>query len=394
MERLTCTVIIPTFNRAAYIAEAIESILGQTRKPDQVIVVNDGSTDDTLAVLEAFAGRIEVISKPNGGKSTAINMAMPQVRGDCVWIFDDDDVALPDALERHLGAMEADPDAGFTYSSILVGYTGEDGRIAVRQKNPLPGVERDEFFIRLMEHCFIQGQPAVVARTDCLRRIGPFDERLIRCQDYDIFLRLGRYYLPARIEDPTFIQRRHSGPRGTVAQIFDSADPFVAWSQYNRIFIAGLLNDLSLSDYVRKSDVFSERTARIQRLVIAARHGLLDHAEGDLGWILERGADLTAQERAILFRALVHFTALREVGVESCLRLARLCKGRVGRQVRVTMAKGLIYEMLDAARLKRLSEIGRLMPRTLVLIGVSGAVELLREKLPGTMRQPEEPLLR
>jgi len=128
--------------------------------------------------------------------------------------------------------------------------------------------------------------------------------------------------------------------------------------------------------------------------VIAARHGLLDHAEGDLGWILERGADLTAQERAILFRALVHFTALREVGVESCLRLARLCKGRVGRQVRVTMAKGLIYEMLDAVRLKRLSEIGRLMPRTLVLIGVSGAVELLREKLPGTMRQPEEPLLR
>jgi glycosyltransferase involved in cell wall biosynthesis len=76
MERLTCAVIVPTLNRAHYIAEAIDSLLAQTRKPDRIIVVNDGSTDDTLAVLEAYDGRIEVISKPNGGKSAAINTAM------------------------------------------------------------------------------------------------------------------------------------------------------------------------------------------------------------------------------------------------------------------------------------------------------------------------------
>ena len=148
-------------------------------------------------------------------------------------------MALPDALQRHLEALEEDPEAGFTYSPILVGHSGDDGRIVVQHETRLPRVERDEFFIRLMEHCFIQGQPAVVVRTDCLRRIGPFDERLVRSQDYDIVLRLARHYLPARIEEPTFIQRRHSGPRGTLPQIYGSADPFAPWSKYNRIFIAG-----------------------------------------------------------------------------------------------------------------------------------------------------------
>jgi glycosyltransferase involved in cell wall biosynthesis len=114
MSRLTCTVIVPTFNRARFIGEALDSILGQTRRPDQVIVVNDGSTDGTLSVLDAYSSRIEVVSKPNGGKAAAINTAMPLAGGDCVWIFDDDDVALPDALQRHLEALEEDVEADFT----------------------------------------------------------------------------------------------------------------------------------------------------------------------------------------------------------------------------------------------------------------------------------------
>src|SRR5687768_15720087 len=114
--RLSCTAIVPTYNRAQYIGEAIESLLAQTRRPDQIIVVDDGSTDGTLSVLDRYAGRIEIVSKANGGKATAINMAIPRATGGCIWVFDDDDVALPDALERHLHALEQDGQAGFTYS--------------------------------------------------------------------------------------------------------------------------------------------------------------------------------------------------------------------------------------------------------------------------------------
>jgi glycosyltransferase involved in cell wall biosynthesis len=384
MSRLTCTVIVPTFNRARFIGEALDSILGQTRRPDQVIVVNDGSTDGTLSVLDAYSSRIEVVSKPNGGKAAAINTAMPLAGGDCVWVFDDDDVALPDALQRHLEALEEDVEAGFTYSPILVGHSGDDGRIVVRHGTRLPRMEPDEFFIKLMEHSFIQGQPAVVVRTKCFQRIGPFDERLVRSQDYEIMLRLARHYSPARIEEPTFIQRRHPGPRGTLTQVYSSADPFAQWSKYNRIFMTELLDDLPLTGYVRKSAPFSERVARIQRFVIAARHGLLEHAEHDLEWIVGNGGnggDLTAGERRLLIRSLTFFTAQREMDARACARLARLCRGRIGRQIRVTLAKGLIYDMIISARQRRFREASRLAPRTAALIGVTGAMEMITEKL-------------
>lgn len=387
MKRLTCTVIIPTFNRAGYIADAIDSILGQTRAPDQVIVVDDGSTDDTLAVLEAYSGRIEVVSKPNGGKSTAINRAVPLARGDCVWIFDDDDVALPDALHRHLAALEENPEAGFTYSAVQVGHSGPDGGIVVQYEARLWPAEPDEFLIRMMEHCFVYGQPAVVARKECLVRVGLFDERLVRCQDYDIMLKLARHYPPARIEEPTFIQRRHPGARGTLAQSFSGADPSVAWSRYNRIFISELLDTLPLDRYVPKSWAYSERTARIQRFAIATRHVVPDSAGRDLAWIVANGGDLTAAERRILIGALTHFTALREIGTDECRRLARACKGRIGRQVRVSLAKGLVYETVAAFRRRRFSEVRSLMPRIVALVGMAGAAELLREKLGRTPRR-------
>jgi len=385
MKRLTCAAIVPTYNRAHFIAESIDSLLNQTRKPDRIIVVNDGSSDDTLDVLQRYAGDIEIVSKPNGGKSSAINAAMSRVREDCVWVFDDDDVALPDALERHLEALESDTEAGFTYSPVLVGRSGDDGRIVVVHDTLFPKIERSEFLVRLMEHCFIHGQPAIVARTEHIREIGLFDERLVRSQDYDIFLRLARRWPAARIDQPTFIQRRHDGRRGNMAESCGTVDPFEAWSRYNRIFIKELLESLPLASYIGAIPIFRPRTACIQRFVIAARHGILDHAERDLACIVESQDDLTADERRLLVGTLTHFTALREIGADTCRRLAGLCRGRVGRQVRVSMAKGLFYEILAAVPERRAAMFRSLMPRIIGLIGLSGTFELVREKF-GSVR--------
>ena len=75
-----CTVIVPTFNRAAFIGETLDSLLAQSWPPGQIVVVDDGSTDGTPAALDRFGDRIEVIRKPNGGKATALNAALPLVR--------------------------------------------------------------------------------------------------------------------------------------------------------------------------------------------------------------------------------------------------------------------------------------------------------------------------
>ena len=106
------TIIIPTCNRAHYLGETLDSVLGQTVPPTQVIVVNDGSTNSTLEVLGRYSERIEVIDQENGGRARAVNRAMARVRGEYLWIFDDDDIAVPQNLERHLAVLEAHPEVG------------------------------------------------------------------------------------------------------------------------------------------------------------------------------------------------------------------------------------------------------------------------------------------
>jgi glycosyltransferase involved in cell wall biosynthesis len=138
MKAADCTVIVPTYNRAEFLVEALDSLLTQTWPPGQIIVVDDGSTDETPAVLGGYNGRLEVVRKPNGGKASALNAALPQVRHGAVWIFDDDDIALPDGLERHLKALNGCGSAGFTISSMLIGRGApgtpleQTGRLAPR----------------------------------------------------------------------------------------------------------------------------------------------------------------------------------------------------------------------------------------------------------------------
>ena len=111
------SVIVPTFNRSPYLGECLESLLAQTLPPAQVIVVNDASTDATRAVLEPFLDRIEYIETPSQlGKPGAVNLGLERVTGDYVWVFDDDDVALPCALERFTAPLERQPECGFSWS--------------------------------------------------------------------------------------------------------------------------------------------------------------------------------------------------------------------------------------------------------------------------------------
>src|SRR5262245_32986849 len=121
------TAVVPTFDRAALLVESVGSLLAQGRPPDRIVVVNDGSTDATVESLARFGERIDLVSKANGGKSSAINLVLPQLREGLVWIFDDDDVALPDALERHLEVFARHPETDFTYSGCIPFRDGSEG---------------------------------------------------------------------------------------------------------------------------------------------------------------------------------------------------------------------------------------------------------------------------
>jgi glycosyltransferase involved in cell wall biosynthesis len=124
VKAMTVSVIVPTFNRAHCIGECLESLLVQTVPPLEIVVIDDGSEDGTADVLARYGDRIRYVRKENGGKPRAVNLGLSLAQGALIWIFDDDDVALPDAIERRLEVLEAKPGIGFVYGQHFIGTNG------------------------------------------------------------------------------------------------------------------------------------------------------------------------------------------------------------------------------------------------------------------------------
>ena len=106
------SVLVPTYNRAGLLPQCLASLFAQTLPPSEIIVIDDGSEDGTPELLRSYGRRIRPIRKSNGGKSTALNVGLDAVRGDYVWVIDDDDVALPHALERMVAPLVVEPRVG------------------------------------------------------------------------------------------------------------------------------------------------------------------------------------------------------------------------------------------------------------------------------------------
>lgn len=208
----TVTALVPTFNRADYLGECLDSILGQVVPPDQVIVVDDGSTDNTPDVVARFSGKVELHSRQNSGKSAALNFGLSLARGDAVWIFDDDDVAEPDTLARLKCALEATPSAGFAFGRYDNFRVGEGGEKSFTVPS-LPPVDLDDLHYMLLARCFIF-QPAMLVRKACYDAVGPFDTSFVRAQDYEMLLRLSGRYRATFVDAVLFHQRQHEGLRG------------------------------------------------------------------------------------------------------------------------------------------------------------------------------------
>jgi len=361
MAKPAVTVLIATFNRARYLPECLDSVLGQTVPPAQIIVINDGSTDNTREVVEPYMGRIEYLEKSNGGKPSALNLGLSRVTGDYVWIMDDDDIAFPGHLERHLKLLEANKELGFTYSSYIP-IRSRPGERAFKVLRPPKtcDVPEEELFLRLMMNNFMS-TPGMLVRTVCYRQVGPFDPELVRCEDTEMVLRLVRAFRCARVSGPTFYRRVHDGTRGTAAYPItpktfrQKIQPF-----YDRIFLP-LRKELSLRDYLprswndRKTEPLDERRAYLQRMAIMASNGLLEEMLEDLRLALGSGSDcrpLSEAERAILWNAMgtPHRDDVLFAGPEFLRRMRALCQGEVGHRIHFELARGLYWRFLGALR--------------------------------------------
>lgn len=323
----TVTVIIPTFNRAAFLAASLESVLTQSHAPAQVIVVNDGSTDETEAVLEPFRSRITYLAKDNGGKPSAINAALPLVEGDYLWVFDDDDIALPDALERSIRTLERHPEAGFTFGTSYhcTSHPGTGYLCVEGERRIIPFPEEDYFFELLMSSYV--GSPAVVVRSSIQAQAGPYREDLYRSQDWEIGLRWGLIAPACRTEGdgPIFFRRFHQGLRGHRGQRFDYGENTPRARAAERHILRTLGYEIPLDRYLPHHfwgsplDRANHRLALIRRISVQLRKGMWEEATQGLDHLAEGARAplwLSEAEENALVRALTDYAIDEELPVD------------------------------------------------------------------------------
>jgi teichuronic acid biosynthesis glycosyltransferase TuaG len=173
------TVIIPTYNRAAVIRKALDTALNQTYRNLEILVVDDGSTDETAQVLSEYQNRIRYIYQSNQGPSAARNRAITEAQGKYIAFLDSDDEWLPTKLEKQIAFLESHPDLSF----VACLSTNERKAYSVYQE---PGPQ----FLKFLRQPFKPNVSRYVVHRECFEQLGLFDTSIHGPEDWEMWLRL------------------------------------------------------------------------------------------------------------------------------------------------------------------------------------------------------------
>jgi GT2 family glycosyltransferase len=203
------TVVLPVFGRDQFLDQAIQSVLGQTHRNVQLIVVDDGSPVDPVPRAARFLDRIEFYRKANGGPASARNFGMARAKGDFLLFLDDDDYLEPRAVEALLKPIDGRPDVVWVAGRLA--YRNECGEL-LPQFHPCSIQSRD-VYADMIRHNLIGTPSSVLLRTEVVRALGGFDEnpRYQFCEDYDLWLTMARDFPIVAIPEVVSNYRYHAG---------------------------------------------------------------------------------------------------------------------------------------------------------------------------------------
>lgn len=198
------SVVIPSYNSSAYLREAIETAQAQTHPAADVIVVDDGSLDDSAAVAHACAG-VRVVEQANQGVGAARNAGLRVATGDFLLFLDADDRLLPHTIETGLAAFAAHPAAGFVYGASRV--IGPDGAVLPRPPRP-PLAEAS--YQTLLRGDGIVPPSCALFRRSAVEEVGGFRQECFPTDDYDFYLRIARRH-PIHCHNEVVTEYRRHG---------------------------------------------------------------------------------------------------------------------------------------------------------------------------------------
>lgn len=235
VESPVVSVIIPAYNRAAFLPKAVESVLNQTLKNVEVIVVDDGSTDYTKAALEPFKGKIRYIFTGHKGQSYARNAGMKSAAGEYIAFLDSDDTYLPLKLEAEVSFMRSHPDVGLVFTEFsavgprgffqerhLKSYHPYWNRLGYAEAFPVSGEFRLNGFGKNVHYYigdlfpfllkgFLISSFTVLFPKKALETAGFQNEKYGMAEDFEFTLRLCKHYKAGFLDIPTYVYRYHDG---------------------------------------------------------------------------------------------------------------------------------------------------------------------------------------
>jgi glycosyltransferase involved in cell wall biosynthesis len=273
------SVVIPTFNRAELVGAAIESVLAQSYRNFEIIVVDDGSTDNTREIVARYP-RARYVWQENQERSAARNHGLKLAAGRYIGFLDSDDRYLPHKLEQQVTYLEAHPDAALVHSPVLIADNGQ----LCRPSRTLAAHEPRGVFWELLRHEYNIFSPAHLIRREAVEAAGGFDADLVinGVEDWDLWLRIAYRHKIAYLVEPTAVYRIHSG----------NTSQRHAWRAFLRVlqkargYIAPedqpLLRQAERALFLNVATARFEKKLRLQGFEFLS-HGLLNFGPGFLG---------------------------------------------------------------------------------------------------------------
>lgn len=307
MDAKNISFLMPTFNRGHLITESIGAVLSQMDDRDELIIIDDGSTDNTAEVVAGFGGRIQYVRQANAGKSAALNNGLNVSAGEFIWICDDDDILISGAVKL-LADRLVESDHGFVCGSYIRFFDDEAGRSEIGP-GYWPDLSSGSLTRHILEDPFIC-QNAMLVRRSVYDAVGPFDETMLRSLDYEMLVRLVLNTSFEYVDEPIFKQRVHAGVRGPANALHSHDKSEAVWATFDRQIFDRLdpqkLLQFLLTIYDCFDEVMKRRAALLERACVFARHNCWGKALDDLDEALgiAPGLALDPLEKAICRRIL------------------------------------------------------------------------------------------
>jgi len=242
---MSVTVVIPAFNAEHLLPATLESVLNQTLKPSEVLVIDDGSTDNTAAVAEAFGPPVRVIRRSNVGQALTRNFGVAEATNEWIAFIDADDLWNKYKLEKQMRALEANPAASLCYTArVHFEQHGEELRPVLHMPVPPPEGIRNALY----RNTTFLPSSVVIRRTTFLES-GGFDPQYSIVEDWDLWLRLLHSGITfAAVQEELMLYRMHTGSisrRADIAlrdslavyrkHVLPNLPPISGWFRFNRV---------------------------------------------------------------------------------------------------------------------------------------------------------------